>query len=71
MYLSLVETTKVEEDEVHQDYSNSWKKLVFAISRQLCFTKSNSYVDILPKFRTEIFMEDPHRICKPLRQFVR
>ena len=71
MYLSLVETTKVEEDEVHHDYSNSWTMLVFVISRQLYFTKSNSFVDILPKFGTESFMQDPHPICKPLRQFVR
>ena len=28
--------------------TNSWKKLVFAISRQLCFTKSNSYVASCP-----------------------
>jgi len=73
MFFSLVETIKVEEDEVH--YTKTalffWTKWVFTIFRLLYFTKSNIYVVTPPKFGTEISIQYSHPTCKLRRQFVR
>jgi len=72
-FFSLVETIKVEEDEVYctKTALSLGRSRFFTISRLLYFTKSNIYVGTPPKFGTEISIQDPHPTCELRRQFAR
>jgi len=71
MYLNLVDTTKIEEeDQVYGTkiiLSFQQRQFLRFLESQILLGVLNTYLAVLRPAQTELSIQDPHPTCKPLR----